>query len=328
MGKMRKTAIGIDLGGTRVRGALGDNKGRILKKIEEKTEKSKGPKGIIDQIIKIIRCLPSKKVGEKMIEGIGIGSTGPVNLDKGGLMNPTNIPYEFIPLIKPLEKEFNLPIHLLNDCTSAVMGEKYFGLGKKINNLVYITLSTGIGGGVYVDNNLLLGKDGNAHEIGHITIDFEGRLTCGCGKQGHWEAYCSGNGIPNYVKFLFRDKPESFAGSYLIKKVNGKLNKLNAKILFDTAKSGDQISLNIIKKIGMLNAIGFASVIDVYDPELITVGGSIALNNTELVIDPIKRYVAEHARNRVSDITISPLGDDIVLFGALAMCFHLSGRRK
>jgi glucokinase len=78
----------------------------------------------------------------------------------------------------------------------------------------------------------------------------------------------------------------------------------------------------------MLNAIGFASVIDVYDPELITVGGSIALNNTELVIDPIKRYVAEHARNRVSDITISPLGDDIVLFGALAMCFHLSGRRK
>jgi len=320
---MGKIAVGVDLGGTNVRIALGDEEGRILAKTSERTEKAKGPEGISEQIARIIRYLKEKKVKTRKIAGIGIGSTGPLDLKRGGLMKPTNIPYDFIPLVEPLEDTFNLPTYLLNDCSAAVMGERFFGAGKEHENLAYVTISTGIGGGVYVDGHLLTGKDGNATEIGHFTIDYEGRLICGCGKRGHWEAYCSGNGIPNYVRLLLsQERHEEIEDSLLMRKVNGDLNLLTAKILYDCAKAGDPLSLELTEKIGILNSIGFACVIDAYDPSLITVGGSIALKNESLVIDVIKRNVKEHARNRVADIIITPLGDDAVLYGAIAMVFH------
>jgi len=323
----RKIAIGVDLGGTNVRIALGDEEGRILAKISERTEKTKGPKGISEQIARIIRQLEEKT--KTKIMGIGIGSTGPLDLKKGGLMKPTNIPYDFVPLVEPLEETFHLPVYLLNDCSAAVMGERFFGAGKRHENLAYITLSTGIGGGIYVDGHLLLGKDGNATEIGHFTIDYEGKLTCSCGKKGHWEAYCSGNGIPNYVRLILSQKRRGeIEDSLLMQKVNGDLGLLTAKILYDCAKNGDPLSLELVDRIGVLNSIGFACVVDAYDPSLITVGGSVALKNENLVIEPIKRYIKEHARNRVPEIRVTPLRDDVVLYGALAMVFQSTNKFK
>ncbi|MFB0504023.1 MAG: ROK family protein, partial [Candidatus Bathyarchaeia archaeon] len=196
-------------------------------------------------------------------------------------------------------------------------------------NLAYVTISTGIGGGVYVDGHLLMGKDRNAAEIGHFTIDYEGALLCGCGKRGHWQAYCSGKGIPNYVKLLLKEKkPEELRGCLLQEATDRDRCDITAKTLYDAAKAGDQISKDLVGKIGVLNAIGFACVVDAYDPSLIAVGGAITLNNTGLVIDPIKRHVQEHTRNRVPEIIITPLGEDIVLYGALATVFHHSGVLK
>ena len=319
----RKVAVGVDLGGTNVRVALGDDEGRILAKISERTEKTQGPEGISEQIARIIRCLEKKEAKTGEIIGIGIGSAGPLDLKRGGLMKPTNIPYDFIPLVEPLEDIFHLPTYLLNDCSTAVMGEKFFGAGKNHENLAYITLSTGIGGGIYVDGHLLIGKDGNATEIGHFTIDYEGKLLCGCGKRGHWEAYCSGNGIPNYVRLLLsQGRFEGVKDSLLMRRISGDLDRLTAKILYDCAKAGDPLALELVDKIGILNSVGFACVVDAYDPSLITVGGSIALRNENLIIDPIRRGVKEHARNRVPEIKITPLGDDVVLYGALAMVFY------
>lgn len=319
----RKIAVGVDLGGTNIRVALGDDEGRILAKISERTEKTKGPEGISEQIARIIRCLEKKEAKTGEIIGIGIGSAGPLDLKRGGLMKPTNIPYDFIPLVEPLEDIFHLPTYLLNDCSTAVMGEKFFGAGKNHENLAYITLSTGIGGGIYVDGHLLIGKDGNATEVGHFTIDYEGKLLCGCGKRGHWEAYCSGNGIPNYVRLLLsQERFEGVKDSLLMRRISGDLDRLTAKILYDCAKAGDPLALELVDKIGILNSVGFACVVDAYDPSLITVGGSIALRNESLIIDPIRRGVKEHARNRVPEIKITPLGDDVVLYGALAMVFY------
>ncbi|RLI00445.1 ROK family protein, partial [Candidatus Bathyarchaeota archaeon] len=218
----RKIAVGVDLGGTNIRVALGNDEGRILAKISERTEKTKGPEGISEQIARIIRCLEKKEAKTREIIGIGIGSAGPLDLKRGGLMKPTNIPYDFIPLVEPLEDIFHLPTYLLNDCSTAVMGEKFFGAGKNHENLAYITLSTGIGGGIYVDGHLLIGKDGNATEVGHFTIDHEGKLICGCGKRGHWEAYCSGNGIPNYVRLLLsQERQEGIEDSLLMQRIGG-----------------------------------------------------------------------------------------------------------
>ena len=319
----RKIAVGVDLGGTNIRVALGNDEGRILAKISERTEKTKGPEGISEQIARIIRYLEKKEAKTGEIIGIGIGSAGPLDLKRGGLMKPTNIPYDFIPLVEPLEDIFHLPTYLLNDCSTAVMGEKFFGAGKNHENLAYITLSTGIGGGIYVDGHLLIGKDGNATEVGHFTIDYEGKLLCGCGKRGHWEAYCSGNGIPNYVRLLLsQGRFEGVKDSLLMRRISGDLDRLTAKILYDCAKAGDPLALELVDKIGFLNSVGFACVVDAYDPSLITVGGSIALRNESLIIDPIRRGVKEHARNRVPEIKITPLGDDVVLYGALAMVFY------
>ena len=318
-----KIAVGVDLGGTNIRVALGNDEGRILAKISERTEKTKGPEGISEQIARIIRCLEKKEAKTGEIIGIGIGSAGPLDLKRGGLMKPTNIPYDFIPLVEPLEDIFHLPTYLLNDCSTAVMGEKFFGAGKNHENLAYITLSTGIGGGIYVDGHLLIGKDGNATEVGHFTIDYEGKLLCGCGKRGHWEAYCSGNGIPNYVRLLLsQERFEGVKDSLLMRRISGDLDRLTAKILYDCAKAGDPLALELVDKIGILSSVGFACVVDAYDPSLITVGGSIALRNESLIIDPIRRGVKEHARNRVPEIKITPLGDDVVLYGALAMVFY------
>ncbi|MBS7648356.1 ROK family protein, partial [Candidatus Bathyarchaeota archaeon] len=239
-------------------------------------------------------------------------------------MKPANLPFDFVPLVKPLEEEFNLPTYLLNDCVAAVMGEKYFGLGRDHNNLVYVTISTGIGGGAYVDGHLLIGKDGNAHEIGHFTIDFKGQLTCGCGRKGHWEAYCSGNGIPNYTRLVIEEEGlMKVEGSQLIDDVrrNGYVN-ITAKMIYDYAKASDRVAEIIVERIGILNAIGFACVVDAYDPSLITVGGSVTLNNPDLVINPVKRHINKHARNRIPEITLTPLGEDAVLYGALASVFY------
>jgi glucokinase len=319
----KRLAIGVDLGGTNVRVALGDSEGHILDRSAERTEKSRGPEGISEQIKRMINSIIAEKIDLKEVCGIGIGSAGPLDIKRGGLMKPTNLPFEFVPLVPPLEEEFGLPTHLLNDCVAAVMGEKYFGLGKECENIVYVTISTGIGGGAYVDGHLLIGKDGNAHEIGHFTIDFEGRLICGCGKRGHWEAYCSGSGIPNYAKLLMEEGLGKVEGSRLIDEIRRDgFAGITAKTIYDNAKAGDVVAERIVDRIGLLNAIGFACVVDAYDPELITVGGSITLNNPDLVINPIKRYIGEHARNRVPKIALTPLGEDAVLYGAMASIFY------
>ena len=136
------------------------------------------------------------------ISGIGVASIGPLDLKRGGIASPANLPYRFIPLVKPLEEASGSKVALMNDANAAVLGERRFGAGKEHPDLVFITLSTGIGGGAIVDGHLLIGKDGNAAEIGHMVVDSEERLTCGCGRRGHWEAYCSGRNLPNLAALL------------------------------------------------------------------------------------------------------------------------------
>ena len=319
----KRLAVGIDVGATNVRIALGDELGQIFVKFSEKTEKNKGPEGISNQLIRMVRTLQKEHPEAKKIVSLGVGSAGPLDLKKGGLMKPTNMPYDFVPLIRPLEDAFKLPTYLLNDCAAAVIGEKNFGAGKEHSNIVYITISTGIGAGVYVDDHLLIGKDGNAHEIGHFTIDSMGTLQCGCGKKGHWEAYCAGTSIPNFIKVLIQhEQHKDVNSSLLFKAINNDLNKLTAKILFDTAKAGDPLCIGLVEDIGKLNAIGFACVIDAYDPSLITIGGAVALNNANLIVDPIRRYVQNHSRNRLPDIFLTPLDEYVVAYGAICMVFQ------
>ena len=315
---MGKYAVGVDLGATNVRVGIGTKEGRILKKISEKTDKSHGSDGISKQIIGMIYSIINDS--KENVLGIGVGSIGPLNIKNGTIAQSPNIPYNSVPLREPIKKEFNTSITLLNDCNSAVVGERKFGAGKGLDNLVYLTLSTGIGGGVFVDGHLLLGKDGNASEMGHIVIDIEERLRCGCGKRGHWEAYCSGRNIPNYVRM--RLKEAVYRDSSLRKRVIAWLQEETTEMLFEEAENGDKAARDIVEDIGKLNAAGFASIINLYDPSIITVGGSMALKHESLILNPIKKYVPNYVINRVPEIRITPLGEDAVLMGAIAIVYQ------
>ena len=302
-----------------MRVVLSDRKGNFLERANATVDTS-SPDAISRQIVKLSRLLCRKHgLDVATLAGVGIASAGPLIQEEGVLINPTNLPFEQVSLTKPIREELGIAAYLINDCAGAALGERTFGAAKGFDNYVYVTISTGIGGGAIVNGTLLLGKDGNAHEIGHVTIDYGGRLICGCGKRGHWEAYCSGKNIPNFVKMRFEELDKTVVkGSLVLKRASGDLSKLSATDLFDAAKNRDKLSLQLVEEIGVLNAIGFANVINSYDPSLITVGGTVTLKNKNAILTPIKAHVGDYAVNRLPEIKVTPLGEDAGLYGAVA----------
>ncbi|MBN2335083.1 ROK family protein [Candidatus Bathyarchaeota archaeon] len=302
--------IAVDIGATNIRVASGNREG-IKEKVAEVTDRSKGPEGVPLQIARMIRELVEAP------EVIGVGSIGPIDLGRGMITNTPNYPFKEIPVVEPLREEFGVPVRIVNDCAAGVLGEHVYGAGKGVNNLFYVTMSTGLGGGAMVDGHVLIGKDGNAVEVGHLTIQPDSKIICGCGSPGHWEAFTSGKNMPYFAQTLLWQR--KWRNSLLGVLSGGDPKAFTAKMIFDAAKQGDEVALNIVEEVGRVNAIGFADIVNAFDPELITVGGSIALNNPEMVLMPIRHYISRHVINRLPEIMITPLGDNIVLFGALAL---------
>ncbi|MCW4013245.1 MAG: ROK family protein [Candidatus Bathyarchaeota archaeon] len=306
--------IAIDIGATNIRVATGDYTG-LIEKVMEPTETREGPMGVSRQIIRLI-----DSIKEEDPTNIGIGSIGPINLELGTITNTPNYSFHNIPIKEPLIEEYKVPVTMVNDCAAAVVGEQYFGAGSGLRNLVYVTISTGLGGGAIVDDNLLLGKEGNAVEVGHFTLDPESEIVCGCGCRGHWEGFCSGSNIPKYASYLLRGT--DWSGGVLHMLTGGSMDKLDAKVIFEAARKGDKYAKMIVEELGYKNAIGFANIVNAYDPELITVGGSIALNNPDQVLKPIIENIEKHTINTIPEIKITPLGHDSVILGALALALN------
>ncbi len=316
MGEYMRLAIAIDVGATNLRVALGDEEGRLLKKLVERTTRVGDEYAVVNQISSMIHKLVSASELERVV-AIGVGTIGPLDIRRGRVVKAPNLPFEVIELGAPLHEMLRKPVYILNDCVAAVWGEKIFGAGKNVRNLVYVTISTGIGAGVIVDDVLLLGKDGNAHEVGHTVVDIAGTMVCGCGKRGHWEAYCSGANIPKFAKYLMDNMPREVVSRSKLYSAYVR-GELSAELVYSVAKEGDEVALKIVEEIGRINAIGFANIVSTYDPELITVGGSVVLKNPELTIPYIRKYIHEYTVNRVPEIILTPLGEDVVLYGALA----------
>ncbi|MCF7890855.1 ROK family protein [Candidatus Bipolaricaulota bacterium] len=316
--------FGVDIGATWVRVAISDSSGDIMAKDREPIDTSSNL-GVSKQIekvgrnlCKIVDCDPAE------LSWIGIASAGPMNRKEGKLVSPSNIPLKEVPLAGPLEDSFDTKVELINDGISAVLAESKYGAGIDYENLVYITISTGIGGGVITDGHLLIGKNGNAAEVGHFTIDEEGKLKCGCGRRGHWEAYCSGSNIPGFVRMSLEGVDAEERNSPLSEEKKKDFQNFHPRDLFEYAKQGDELALELVEEIGRLNAIGFATVTEAYDPDLITVGGGVALNNPELILEPIKKKVTDYTQNEVPKIKITPLSEENVLYGAIARALTLS----
>ncbi len=303
----KNLAIAIDLGASNLRIALISKTGKILKYSKTETPR-KGNSGIIitKKIITLINSLLENQP-KKQIAGIGISSIGPLDFKSGKILDSPNIPFKNVPLVSPLKKYFNLPVYLSNDCSAAVWGEKIFGVGRKYKNLVYVTISSGIGGGAIVDNHLLNGHTYNIAEIGHFIVDTRYNLLCGCKKgRGHWEGCCSGNNLPRFFKYWL--------------KINGIKEKCPVKTsadIFALAKKSNKTILKFIEEIGLINARGFSNIIIAYNPEIITVGGAVFLNNEKFILPNIKKNIDKYLVP--PKIIATPLKENITLLGAAAL---------
>ncbi|MCX6101406.1 MAG: ROK family protein, partial [Candidatus Bipolaricaulota bacterium] len=229
------------------------------------------------------------------------------------------------------------PVSLQNDCNGAVLGEVYDGLGRDVADkttlhLAYVTISTGFGVGAWDGGHLILGKDGNAGEIGHILVHEDG-LPCGCGNRGCVEAYASGSGIARNAVARLRAAPRGSAGplrdlaeTEAVRPTFGEaadaLDSITAEMVFRAAVARDPLACEVIDDAVYASGIAFAAVANAYDPETISVGGSVALAHPEL-IERIRTEMLRHLNVRPPNVLLTPLGGAVTEHGALAVARSL-----
>jgi len=305
--------VGVDLGATNLRAAVANEEGDILHTTRRKTPT--GPSGIAvtEAVLDAVRAAcDAAGIDPTVVRAAGIGSIGPLDLADGSVTGPANLPDAIgrIPLVGPLRELIaSEHVHLHNDTISGVIGERYYS-DRNPDDMAYLTISSGIGAGVAVDGHVLSGWDGNAGEVGHLVVDPDGRRTCGCGRDGHWEAYCSGNNIPRYARQLADERDPDTALP-----LND--DAFSAKDVFEHADT-DDFANHVVGRLADWNTIGITNLAQAYAPLVVYVGGAVALNNPELVLDPVRERLDDTVFNNVPDLRLTTLGDDVVLKGAVA----------
>ncbi|MDH5020542.1 ROK family protein [Halobacterium rubrum] len=306
---------GVDLGATNVRAAVADESGTIVG--IDRRETPRGPTGIdvTEAVLETLRAACADAgVAPGDVRAAGIASIGPLDLADGTVEGPANFPdsVNTIPLVGPVSNLLDSEsVYLHNDTVAGVIGER-FHADSTPDDMAYVTISSGIGAGVAVDGEVLEGWDGNAGELGHMVVDPQGRRTCGCGRDGHWEAYCSGNNIPEYARMLADDDPGVDTALPLSEA------DFTAKDVFACAENGDEFASYVVDQVGFWNAVGMTNLVQAYAPLVVYVGGAVALNNPEQVLEPIREHLEEGVFNNVPQVRLTTLGDDVVLKGAIA----------
>ena len=306
--------VGVDLGATHIRALIGDETGQELTVASADTPR--GPTGIdvTEQVLTTIRrACDDADVAPSELVAAGIGSFGPLDLAEGVVQDPANLPdtIDRIPLTGPVGNLIDSEdVYLHNDAIAGLIGARFYS-DRNPDDMAYLTISSGIGAGVAVDGNILYGWDGNAGEVGHMTLDPNGYMECGCGHDGHWEAYCSGENIPRYATQLHHEDPVDTALPI------GE-DAMDAAAVFEHAREGDDFAEYVVDQVCHWNAIGVANIVHAYAPLVIYVGGAVALHNTEMVLDPIRERLDEMVMTNIPDIQLTSLGDEIVAYGALA----------
>ena len=280
--------IGIDVGGTKILGIRTDEHGMMLEQVRWPTLASEGVEAVLGRIVDMIRELTP----EEGVEAIGVGMPGPLNPAKGEVYNPPNLPgWETVPLSKLIRERLklpeNVPVVLVNDANGAALAEFKFGAGanKGIKHLVYLTISTGVGGGVVTNGKLLLGASGMAAELGHIILDINGP-ECGCGGYGHFEALASGTALAREGARLVEDRRDTT----LVELAEGNPSKVTAEIIVEAAMAGDHVACQMMEREGLLVAAGVITAIHSFNPEIVVLGGGVT-NAGELLFGTVRTAV-------------------------------------
>jgi glucokinase len=310
MNDKSKFGIGIDLGGTKILGTLVDISGNIFGKVKFGIGDTNDSNSVMKKIAKIVENFKSTQ----KVSSIGIGSAGFVDYKRGIVLSSPNIKFlnEF-PLAEEIKKLTNIETFIDNDVKMGAFAELYVGEGRNVNDFVFITFGTGIGGAIVINKKIVRGFDNLAGEIGHLTLVENGYL-CGCGKRGHFETLSSGPAIMRY----FLEQVSFGRKTKVLESVNGDLSLIDVPLISEFAENGDELSIESLNYAMHYIALVVSYVIDLLNPEKIILGGGL-LEGLEPVyqnlLDEINEYALDIPLKSV-DIVKSSLGENAISIGA------------
>lgn len=322
---MSHSFIAVDIGGTQIRAALCDSEGAIHRRVADLTASHEGSDAVMARIERAIRRVwPA----DDQVLAIGVVAPGPLDPWSGVIFEAPNIPcWENYPLRDIIRQRLGVPTVVVgNDANAAALAEQRFGAGQGKANLIYITVSTGIGGGVIVGGKLLLGAHGLAGEIGHIKIEPNGP-PCGCGDRGCLESLASGTAIARQARQRCRAGESVESTGRILELAHGDLAAISAKIVNQAAQQGDPLAVDVFRRAGTYLGIGLVNLLHLFDPDIIVIGGSVSKAG-DLLFEPARAVVRQRCMTdrywRDTPIVPAALGDDVGLLGALALVLSSS----
>lgn len=307
--KMEKVCFGVDIGGTSVKLGVFTEHGDLRDKWEIPTRKENEGKYILDDVAKSIQSkLAEFNMEAGNVIGVGIGVPGPVTAD-GTVLKCVNLGWGIFNVAEEMKKLTGFNTRVGNDANVAALGEMWQGGGKGYENLVMVTLGTGVGGGVIQNGEIVTGSNGAAGEIGHILVNYDEEDTCGCGKHGCLEQFASATGIVKEAKRLLSSSKEP-----------SKLRDIpyiSAKIIFDLAKEGDALAIKSVEQLGKYLGIALSHVAAVVDPQAFVIGGGVSKAG-EILTDVIKKYYENYVMYALKgkEFNLATLGNDAGIFGS------------
>lgn len=303
-----KYCFGVDIGGTTVKIGLFTTEGELLEKWEIKTRTENKGEAILPDIAESLkRKMEEKGLDVQEMSGIGIGIPAPVDA-KGVVQNTANLGWGYKEVKREMEELTGLPVEAGNDANVAALGEMWLGAGKGQDNMIMVTLGTGVGGGVIVNGRPLVGAHGAGGEIGHLCVNYEETEHCGCGKTGCLEQYASATGIARLArKRLEKDDTDTvLRGCHL-----------SAKSVFDALKEGDKVAEEIVEKFGEYLGYALANLAAVTDPAVIVIGGGVSRAG-EILLGYVEKNFKKKAffSNKDTEFVLATLGNDAGICGA------------
>lgn len=300
--------FGVDIGGTTVKIGLFTTKGAIVDKWEIKTRTENKGEAILGDVSESLkRKMEEHKISHGQMEGIGIGIPAPVD-GRGVVQNTANLGWGYKEVTEEMEELTGMNVEVGNDANVAAMGEMWLGAGKGYKNLIMVTLGTGVGGGIIVDGKPLVGEHGAGGEIGHICVNYEETVTCGCGNKGCLEQYASATGIAK----LARMRLEKSKDVTILKD-----QELSAKNVFDALKKGDKAAEEIVEEFGRYLGYAMANLATLTDPAVIVIGGGVSKAG-DVVLSCVEKYFQERVffSNKDTRFVLAELGNDAGICGA------------
>lgn len=310
--------LGVDLGGTNIVVGVVDEQHNIRAKARCKTRAERPAEEVLGDIARLCReAVGQAGLAMADVAGAGIGCPGTCNTQTGVVEYANNLDFNNVPVVARMNELLGIPVYINNDANAAALGEALAGAAKGANSCVCITLGTGVGGGVIIDGRIYDGCNYAGAELGHTVIQMDGE-PCTCGRNGCWEAYASATALVRQTK----EAMSKHRDSAMWKMVNGDINRVSGLTAFDGMRAGDAVATAVVKKYIDYVACGVIDMINIFQPDIVCIGGGISHEGETLLAPLREKIVAERYSKfckRQTEIVAAVLGNDAGVIGAACL---------